>query len=86
MLQVRLPVEFLVQYDAEDLCRGAGVNCGRGHGKGAGVVVLCPGLGKVHRDILFWGKRCPMSFGPLRSLLVDPLQRPAVLLQRLSKG
>jgi hypothetical protein len=80
VLQVRLTVEFLVQYHPKDSCRGAGIDSGHGQGEGARVVVLCPGLGEVHTYILLGCKQCPTSPGPLCTLLVDPVQRSAVFL------
>jgi hypothetical protein len=54
--------------------------------EGAGVIELCPCLGKVHKDILLWGKSCPMPLGPLLTPLVDRLQRSAVILSLFAKG
>ncbi len=56
MVQVRLPAEFLVEYDTMNTSRGTRVDRRRWQNEGARMVVLCPCLGEVHKDILRWGK------------------------------
>ncbi len=48
--------------------------------------MLRPCLGEMNKNILFWSKRCPVPLGPLQALLVDSLQRYAVLLCRFAKS
>jgi hypothetical protein len=80
VLQVRLPAEFLVKYHTQYTRMRAWVD-GRGRqDEGAGAVMLCPCFGELHKDILHWGKRCPVPPCPLQATLVDSLQQSAVLL------
>jgi hypothetical protein len=79
VLQVRLLAEFLVEYHTKNTRVRAGVNGGGRQDEGAGAVMLCPCFGEVHKDILPWGKRCPMPPVPLQATLVDSLQYSAVL-------
>jgi hypothetical protein len=64
VVQVRLPAEFLVEYDAQYTSRRARMDCRSRQNEVTGVVVLCPCFGEVHKDILLWGKRCSMPPGP----------------------
>jgi hypothetical protein len=65
VVQVRLPAEFLVEYDTQYTSRRARMDHRRRQNEKTDVVVLCPYFGEVHKDILLWGKRCSMFPGPL---------------------
>ncbi len=65
MVQVRLPAEFLVEYDAQYSSGRDRMNRRSRQNEGTGVVVLCPSFDEVHKDILLLGKRCSMPPGPL---------------------
>ncbi len=62
---MRLPAEFLVEYDTQNTSGRTRMDRRRRQIEGAGVVVLCPCLGEVHKNILLWGKGCSMPPGPL---------------------
>ncbi len=86
VLQVGLPGEFLVEYHTLKTHRRARVDSRGGRGKGAGAVVLCPCFGEMLRDLLLWGKTCPIPPGPLQALLMNSSECSAVLFGQFSKG
>ncbi len=45
-----------------------------------------PCFGKVHKDILLGGNKCPMALSPLQAPLVEALQRSAVILRFFAIG
>jgi hypothetical protein len=52
VVQARLPAEFLVKYDTQNMGRRTRVDQRSWQSEGAGVVVLCPSPGEMHNDIL----------------------------------
>ncbi len=60
VLQVRLRDEFLVEYYIKGMHKIARMIFRGGQKDGAGSIMLYYSLCKVHKNILFWGKRGPM--------------------------
>ncbi len=83
---MRLPAELFVENDSQDMGGRAGGYGERWESEWAGGVVLCPCFGEVYKDILLWGKRCPMPASPLKAMLMDGLQRSALLLSCFAKS
>jgi hypothetical protein len=77
---MRLPAEFFVTDDYQSTGMWAWGYSEEWESEGAGGVVLCHCFGEVHNNILFWGKRCPMSAGPIQAMLMDSLQCFAIPL------
>ncbi len=48
--------------------------------------MLCPCFGDVQKDILLWGKQCPMFFCQLKAALVDAFQSSTVILRCLDQS